>query len=379
MIGKRTLQGEETSTSKEQSFLEMMTSPSSQERGPVAVWYRLTAPPALPENATYIQKEKIRRGRLLSLIALALILGQGLVTFGSFRTSVYLGVLDASSLLIYCITLFINKQGKATLAGIVLVGTLEFTLVTSFLFLGPITPYILPVLALFVVVEVLAASLLPVNSVFVLFLVNSVFIILYLKFQQHDALFEQVLRDGYYYNEVILPIALQLVVAVVTYLWVRSYTQAIMRADRAEVIAKLEHMVASQKEEVEEEKRQLELGIQQLIVVHTQAINGHINQRIPLPEAKVLWPLAVSLNNLFARLRGSYRAEYELQRMNKAIEYLAHVLNNAEITQEPVLIKQTGTALDPVLLQLDGKSIRATKLRHDKQSGSSNFPRKANI
>ncbi len=368
MIGKRTLQGEETSTSREQSFQEMMISPSSQERGPVAVWYRLTAPPALPENATYIQKEKVRRGRLLSVIALALILGQGLVTLGSFRTSVYLGLLDVCSLLIYCITLFINKQGKATLAGIVLVGALEFTLVTSFLFLGPVTPYILPVLALFVVVEVLAASLLPVTSVFVLFLVNSVFIILYLKFQQHDALFEQVLRDGYYYNEIILPIALQFVVAVVTYLWVRSYTQAMMRADRAEVIAKLEHIVASQKEEVEEQKRQLEVGIQQLIVAHTQAINGHINQRIPLPEAKVLWPLAVSLNNLFARLRRSYRAEYELQRMYKAIEYLAHVLNNAEITQEPVLIKQTGTALDPVLLQLDGKSIRATKLRHDKHS-----------
>jgi uncharacterized coiled-coil protein SlyX len=354
--------------SQEQSLDEIIGSSPEQEKGFMAQWYRLTAPPAVPVSANYIQKEKVRRGRLLSIIALALICVQALLTFAGLRESVYLALSDSFSLFVYCGALFFNRSGKVVVAGILLTATLDLTIISSFLLLGQLNAFQLPVFDLFVGVELLAASLLPARSVFVTALFNSIFIASYIKFQQHDVAFEVALRSGFYYNAIMIPILLQITVAVVTYLWVRSYTQAIKRADRAEVIAKLEHMVARQKEEVEEQKQQLEIGIQQLIVAQTQAINGTIEQRIPLPEAKELWPLAGSLNNLFARLRRSYQAENELQRTNKATEYLAHALYNAELAHEPLHMQRTGTMLDPLVLTLNGKSVSSTQFPIEREA-----------
>jgi hypothetical protein len=49
-----------------------------------------------------------------------------------------------------------------------------------------------------------------------------------------------VLHSGMALDVIAQPIALQLIVATVTYLWVRSAQRAIARADRAEEIAELQ-------------------------------------------------------------------------------------------------------------------------------------------
>ena len=48
--------------------------------------------------------------------------------------------------------------------------------------------------------------------------------------------------------KVLYAIGLQLIVATVAYLWVRSANQAILRADRAETIALLQQAISEQKQ-----------------------------------------------------------------------------------------------------------------------------------
>jgi len=51
--------------------------------------------------------------------------------------------------------------------------------------------------------------------------------------------------------------------------------EALVRADRAETVAALEHALL-------EQKRDLELGIQQILQTHVTIANGNLDARAPL-------------------------------------------------------------------------------------------------
>ena len=122
------------------------------------------------------------------------------------------------------------------------------------------------------------------------------------------------------------PIALQLIVAIVTYLWVRSAQRAIARADRAEEIAELQRREA-------ERSHQLETGIQQLLQTQVRAANGDLMARANLSQDNMLWQVGVSLNTLLTRLqkagRQASRAEYENQQLREEVARLAEALRKA--------------------------------------------------
>lgn len=105
------------------------------------------------------------------------------------------------------------------------------------------------------------------------------------------------------YPIMVRPIAIHIVVTVVLWLWVRSATQVIARADRAEVIATLEHAIAQQEHADAQLKRQLEMSIQQIVETRQRLANGDFNARAPLNNGNVLWQIAGSLNNLLSRFQ----------------------------------------------------------------------------
>ncbi len=97
-------------------------------------------------------------------------------------------------------------------------------------------------------IELLAVSLLPAWSVFLVTLYNALLIEALLFFKPHTPAFDRLLAvSGYQVN--LQPILLQIIVAVVSYLWVQSATQAIQRADRAEEITKLTQTIAEQNQQ----------------------------------------------------------------------------------------------------------------------------------
>jgi hypothetical protein len=118
-------------------------------------------------------------------------------------------------------------------------------------------------------------------------------------------------------------------------------------------MADLEHAYAAQ-------RQQLEVGVQQILQTHVRIANGDYSARAPLTKDNVLWQIAVSLNNLVTRLRTSNQeagqAAYELARQNDEIQRLATALRDLQANRRPVWPAPTGTAVDQLILILNGRS-----------------------
>jgi hypothetical protein len=128
------------------------------------------------------------------------------------------------------------------------------------------------------------------------------------------------------YDVIVQPVGLQIIVAVVAYLWVRSALRAIARADRAEEVAELQRRDA-------ERTHQLETGMQQLLQTQVRAANGDLMERANLSQDNVLWQVGVSLNMLLTRLqragREASRAESENQQLRGEVVRLTKALREA--------------------------------------------------
>jgi hypothetical protein len=149
------------------------------------------------------------------------------------------------------------------------------------------------------------------------------------------------------------PVGLQLIIAGVVFIWVSSATNAIARANKAEMIATLEHTIAEQGTLIEKEKQALEESIKQIVQAHVDATNGQLVTRIPYPPAKVLWPLVGVVNSLWIRLRHSQQNEQELNQLKQAISAYTALVHRASISsQQAVPMQRTGTALDPLILSI---------------------------
>jgi len=103
------------------------------------------------------------------------------------------------------------------------------------------------------------------------------------------------------------PIGLCLAATIAGSISAYSVERAIRRAERAEEIAALEHTMA-------EQKRQLEVGIQQILQTHVQVANGDYGARAPLSQDNVLWQIANSLNNLLNRLQRARQVGQPMRR-----------------------------------------------------------------
>jgi hypothetical protein len=145
------------------------------------------------------------------------------------------------------------------------------------------------------------------------------------------------------------PIALQIIVAVVAFLWVRGTDEAIRRADRAEELAALEHAVA-------EQRRQLEVGAQQILETHVRVANGDFAARAPVVQDNILWQVAASLNNLLARLQKSAQSDHQLRRTEDELRRLAGAIDDAQAGRRPIWPAPTGTAADLIIERITGRS-----------------------
>ena len=313
-------------------------------------WYRLTAPPEPSKNASSIRKEANRQARLLSTVVFFLMLTLIIFLPATFFIPNQLVILIVLGMLgMSIITLLFNRAGKTTIAGIIVVTMFELALIAAIVTTNPLDVFNLPLFDLLIISELLAVSLLPSRNVFLLALFNVSFIWADLTFQPHTSLLTNTLQTQFY-NSLARPAGLQLIVAVVAYLWVRSTTQAIARADRAEVIAALEHQLA-------EQKHQLEIGIQQILKTHIAIANGDFSARAPLTQESELWQIANSLNTLLARFQRSTKIEHEYQRMINVLADVIQALQDAERNQTSPHLALTGTPLDPLIIALQGKTL----------------------
>jgi hypothetical protein len=328
--------------------------PTRKSWNPLFWWYRFSTPN--PEFAAS-QDAVIPRDRLASILLLVIFAGI-LAFIPAAVTSDGLHVVPPliGMFLITCLATFLNKQGKVTAVGLLIVGAFDIALIYTLLsYPGfKLTQNAVPIYDMFVLSDIIAVSLLPINSILYFSLFHSAFMMGDIILQPH-APDLQLLIDQTTYSFMVRPLLIQLVAALVTYLWVRNTMKALERANRAEVIAELEHTIATQKQELDE-------GIQQILLTLVQAANGDMNVRVPLVQQRELWQVCVGLNTLLARLQSVHAqrtklSERELQQIKMELNRLTYNIQRAKRMKTPLWFVPTGTNIDPLLNELVGYSL----------------------
>lgn len=317
-------------------------------------WYRLTAVPEPPASVSFVRRESARRVRLFSTVTFFFLIVL-LIFFPAclFLPNHIVIYLDGLLIGITVGALALNRAGRPLLAGAIVVVASEIVLTTVIVTTIPFDEPSIQLYDLYLVVDLLAVSLIPPQTIFALAFFNSLFIWVDLLKQPHTRFLAQDLAVQFI-PMLVRPVGLQIIIAGVAFLWVRNSMRAIERADRAEMVANLEHTIAKERTFYEQANRQLEGSIQELVRTHADAMNGQAIARISYPpQAKVLWPLVGVINSLWVRLQRAHQTEYELHQLKQAIAAYSAQVNQAMLNpQQPWPMYQTRTELDALILSI---------------------------
>ncbi|HEY4386230.1 MAG TPA: hypothetical protein VGN34_17370 [Ktedonobacteraceae bacterium] len=292
-----------------------------QENSILRLWYRVASPPMPPNTATFEEMERFRRGRAGSQIILALYFLLIISIPAAYvGTNIYLVPIVIGSSIALIGATVLNRLGRVSLAGAIVVLTfVAFPTVNIVTTPGGVSMMVLPLYGLLVLPLMCAVSFLPPWWVFVVAFVNCLFTWYSLNYLHRTAELIAILAIAF--AGILIPIILsQIIVSVVAYAWVQGTTQALMRANRAEELARLEHDLSFQSKEVAQQKRYLESSIQKIVETHMQVANGNLNARVPLVEGNVLWQISGPLNNLLARAQRWRQDADQLQVVQRALQ-----------------------------------------------------------
>lgn len=221
----------------------------------------------------------------------------------------------------------LNRLGQINSAGVLVVLTfVAFPILNIVMTPGGLSMLVLPLFALLILPLLCAVSFLPPWWVFVVALGNCLFTWFSLTFLPRTAELDAVLAIAF--AGIMVPIIFsQVIVSIVAYAWVQSTDQALLRANHAEEIARLEHDLGLQAEEAARQKQQLETSIQKIVEIHMRVANGDLNARVPLADKNILWQISGSLNNLLARAQ---RWRLEAEQLQQTRIALQQALNENE-------------------------------------------------
>ena len=315
-------------------------------------WFRFTAP-HLPEKSTFAQRETTRRGRLASITVLFFSLFmlfplfQGIIQ-GNPKQSIPVLV----SIIINGLALItLNRKGKIVAAGWLIIIVID----AGFL-MGVFTQQLayqnlrsMDVIAESVLVVV---AFFPPRSVFIIAGVNTLGILLWTCFGPHNPDIALALQTNAY-SLFYPPISLEIFLAILIYLWANSALKAISDLDVSERMVELERREIERQSQEITLKNQLEEGVQLMLQTHVKAANGDFSARAPLTKENILWQLAYSLNNLLARLERFTSESRRHAITQEAIHLVAEEVRLAKITNQPLILNRTGTALDELLVELN--------------------------
>lgn len=306
-------------------------------------WYAHTSPLDVAPTATFAEREWARRGRLASTLMLCfIVLGLLAMPFewghgeGSFNAAVIV--------VVAVVGLVLNRRGHSLLVGVLMVAVIDLGTASAVVILPSGK---LDVVWAFVATVVIAASLLPPVSVFVVAVVNSLFTLVYVILLAPNTQEIREVLVGHDFAAVAEPLLVQAFVGVMAYLWVRNALDAIERADRAEEIAELRRSEAERKLAMEE-------GAAQIQAVLVQLANGHYRVRVPALRDPLLWQVGNSLNMFIGRLSRLTQADFTLQREHEEAERLAAAIYALQAGHPVIWPAPSGLPLDSVTNALRG-------------------------
>ncbi|HLI71167.1 MAG TPA: hypothetical protein VKV19_15540 [Ktedonobacteraceae bacterium] len=320
-----------------------------EQGGALQWWYTLTAPPPVAGGGSFVQREAERKARSLSSVAAFFLCVLLLFLPACFFMGTIIIFADSIAIVGTLIGLVVNRLGGTRAAGIIIVLGAEIALGVAILLKGPFQPADIQLYDLYALIILLVASLLPPRALFLFAAAHSAFIIVELYIHPDvPALAQNLQPQAQLLPAIVRSVGLQLLGSTVAYVWVRSATRAIERANRAEMVAALEHTIAQERASSEQAKQELEESIQMLIQAQMAATKGQMTNQLPYPPAKVLWPLVGAMNLLWTRFQRSQQIEREHQHLQQMISSYIQVVQKDRYASLP--LAQTGTILDQLIL-----------------------------
>jgi len=336
----------------------MYSSNARMRRPRPSWWLRLASSSPYRPQRTLADRERARRSDLIAWLTLGIC---GVVVIVS-----PIAIDDVQALTVYLafvlaliMIIALNRAGQIALAG----GLLVFCItgaVFAYMLSSPLglTMGQLPNYDALAVGVVVAASVLPRRSGFVVAALNSVAIIADYYLRPHNA---NLLADAKLYSSVtqqtvsllVRPIALQFIFAVIAYLWVRGTERAIRRADRAEEIAALEARELERASILEE-------GVDYVRQTIARWARGDLKARVPTMPVLELKGMTDDLNGFIIAFSYLSGADYHLRRLQGEVSHLTVALRQWAAGGMPQWPTPSGTALDGVLEILADSRRRAS-------------------
>jgi hypothetical protein len=350
-----------------------MSSYSARVRQPRPAWWlRLASSSPYRPQYTIADRERARRSDLIAWLALGM--------FGVVLIVSPIAIDDTQALLVYLgfvlaliLIIALNRIGLITLAGGLLVSCVAGA-VFAYMLSSPLglTMGQLPNYDALAVGVVVAASVLPRTSGFVVAAINSGLIVADYLLRPHNA---NIAADATLYSSVtqqtvsllVRPIALQFIFAVIAYLWVRGTDRAIRRADRAEEIAALEAMEL-------ERTRILEEGVGYVRQTIARWVRGDLKARVPIMPVPALRNMCDDLNGFIIAFSYLSNADYHLRRLQGEVSALTVALRQWMAGGMPQWPLPGGTALDDVLEILAELRRRASAGPHPRAAPPQDAP-----
>lgn len=330
-------------------------------------WYRFSLPQRGPDT-TPAERERTRYARLTSAFSLVIFLLSLPTTIYGVLTSINPAapVIEVIGFVCVLAALASNKLGFNIPAALLLVLNTTIVAVGNLL-TNPLDPVYVPILCALVITVVLAGSLMPPVFALYVALMNSAIVIFLAIHQPPTPAYAHWMAVGYGSILIALPIMLQLVVGVVTYVILSNLIATIRRADRAEEIVALQKEIVEHQRRRNEEREELEQGIAMMAQVYAAVAQGDLEARVPLGSESVLWQVAVPLNNLLNRVQRWKASADQWERTTMAIKFVQQELQRARAQRAPVMFHQpTGTPVDlllPEVYTLSQQAHRSTAFR----------------
>lgn len=322
-------------------------------------WYAFSLPQRSPASSPQ-EREQVRythltAGLLLLLLCAFLPLSPIMLFFSAANSSspsICIGMLCMLAISWIC-----GRLGRQILSALSLIGFF-FLVITSTLLTHPLDASLVPLFGLFTIAIILAGALMPPIASIITCLLSCLDICIVAFLALNPAIYNQggslhLATINVISLVVLLPITINLVVAVIVYIIMRNLLTTIQRADRAEEIVALQTAIAEHERERMQEQRQLEEGLEKIAEAHARIANGDYSTRIALNDGNVLWSIAVPLNNLVNRLQYWKRDADMLSTTRQAATYMAAQLQASFQSGRRGPLPLTGTPLDPVIVEIN--------------------------
>ena len=332
-------------------------------------WYAISLPKR-PTAVTPIERSEQRYAQLTaSLLLLYLCVTLPLLPIMLFfSTKSPSARPDAIGIIILlALSWFTGRLGRQRFSAICIIA-ITFLSITGPLLTNPLTSAMVPLFSVFTISIILAGALLPPVAALITGLITCLYTSAFAFLSLNPNTYNQ--GDQVHYQAVntvaialMLPIVIQIVVSIVTYIIMRNLLVAINRAERAEEIVALQSAIAEHERARAFEQKQLEEGLEKIAAVHARIANGDYQARISLNEGDVLWSIAVPLNNLLNRVQAWKSNSESLSVTQRAAEYIAEQLRANRQGSQVRHLPLTRTPLDPVIIEIN-KSLTGEQPSH---------------